>query len=100
MREVVKMKDIVVFALTSSIALADEICVHLGIKRGEISVKHFADGEIIDRLHVVHLRLGEVQRAEPRQLIEQRHQVSRSFRARRPGILGRVTGPSGWSACG
>lgn len=47
MREVVKMKDIVVFALTSSIALADEICVHLGIKRGEISVKHFADGEII-----------------------------------------------------
>ena len=47
MREVVKMKDIVVFALTSSIALADEICVHLGIKRGGISVKHFADGEII-----------------------------------------------------
>ena len=47
MREVVKMKDIVVFALTSSIALAEEICVHLGIKRGEISVKHFADGEII-----------------------------------------------------
>ncbi len=47
MREVVKMKDIVVFALTSSIALADEICVHLGIKRGEISVKHFSDGEII-----------------------------------------------------
>jgi ribose-phosphate pyrophosphokinase len=41
------MKDIVVFALTSSIALADEICVHLGIKRGEISVKHFSDGEII-----------------------------------------------------
>jgi ribose-phosphate pyrophosphokinase len=41
------MKDIVVFALTSSIALADEICVHLGIKRGEISVKHFQDGEII-----------------------------------------------------
>lgn len=47
MREAVRMKDIVVFALTSSIALADEICVHLGIKRGEISVKHFADGEII-----------------------------------------------------
>ena len=47
MREVVKMKDIVVFSLTSSIALADEICVHLGIKRGEISVKHFSDGEII-----------------------------------------------------
>lgn len=47
MREAVKMKDIVVFALTSSIALADEICVHLGIKRGEISVRHFQDGEII-----------------------------------------------------
>ena len=47
MREVVKMKDNVFFALTISIALADEICVHLGIKRGEISVKHFADGEII-----------------------------------------------------
>jgi hypothetical protein len=24
------MKDIVIFALTSSISLADEICVHLG----------------------------------------------------------------------
>lgn len=47
MREAVKMKDIVVFALTSSIALADEICVHLGIKRGEISVRYFQDGEII-----------------------------------------------------
>lgn len=41
------MKDITVFALTSSIELADEICSNLGIKRGEISVKHFADGEII-----------------------------------------------------
>jgi ribose-phosphate pyrophosphokinase len=41
------MKDIIVFALTSSVSLADEICTHLGIKRGEISVRHFADGEII-----------------------------------------------------
>lgn len=41
------MNDITVFALTSSVALADEICEHLGIKRGEIAVRHFADGEII-----------------------------------------------------
>jgi len=41
------MNDITVFALTASVALADEICVHLGVKRGEISVRHFADGEII-----------------------------------------------------
>lgn len=41
------MKDILVFALTSSVELADEICTTLGIPRGEISVKHFSDGEII-----------------------------------------------------
>jgi len=41
------MKDITVFALTSSVDLADEICATLGLRRGEISVKHFADGEII-----------------------------------------------------
>lgn len=41
------MKDIIVFALSSSVELADEICTTLGIQRGEISVKHFADGEII-----------------------------------------------------
>lgn len=41
------MNDITVFALTSSIELADEICQHLGIKRGAIAVRHFADGEII-----------------------------------------------------
>jgi ribose-phosphate pyrophosphokinase len=41
------MNDITVFALTSSVALADEICIHLGIQRGQIAVRHFADGEIM-----------------------------------------------------
>lgn len=41
------MKDIIVFALSSSIELADEICATLGIDRGQIAVHHFADGEII-----------------------------------------------------
>jgi ribose-phosphate pyrophosphokinase len=41
------VKDIIVFALSSSTDLTDEICGHLGIPRGKISVKHFADGEII-----------------------------------------------------
>lgn len=40
-------KDIIVFALTSNIELADEICSYLGITRGKCSVKHFADGEIL-----------------------------------------------------
>lgn len=40
-------EDIIVFALSSSVQLADEICEHLGIVRGKCSVKHFADGEII-----------------------------------------------------
>ncbi len=41
------MKDIIVFALSSSIELADEICATLGIDRGQIAVRHFADNEII-----------------------------------------------------
>lgn len=40
-------KDTVVFALSSNIELADEICGHLNITRGKIDVKHFADGEIL-----------------------------------------------------
>lgn len=40
-------KDTVVFALSSNIELADEICEHLNITRGKIDVKHFADGEIL-----------------------------------------------------
>ena len=39
--------DIIVFALTSSIELADEICEHLNVERGKIKVEHFSDGEII-----------------------------------------------------
>lgn len=41
------MKDTIVFALTSSLELADEICQHLHIERGAIKVNHFADGEIL-----------------------------------------------------
>ncbi len=41
------MKDTIVFALTSSLELADEICQHLHIERGTIRVNHFADGEIL-----------------------------------------------------
>ena len=41
------MNNIIVFALSSSIELADEICNHLGIRRGLCSVRHFSDGEII-----------------------------------------------------
>ncbi|MDR1794113.1 MAG: ribose-phosphate pyrophosphokinase [Erysipelotrichaceae bacterium] len=38
---------IVVFALSSSIELADEICGYMGISRGKCSVRTFSDGEII-----------------------------------------------------
>ncbi len=41
------MKDIVVFSLTSSTELAQEICNYLKIEPGKVSVRHFADGEII-----------------------------------------------------
>lgn len=41
------VKDTIVFALSSSIDLTDEICGYLGLARGKVSVKHFADGEII-----------------------------------------------------
>lgn len=40
-------KEIVVFSLSSSIELTDEICGYLDIERGKCSVKHFADGEIM-----------------------------------------------------
>lgn len=42
-----KREDTVVFALSSNIDLADEICNHLDIERGRIEVRHFADGEIL-----------------------------------------------------
>lgn len=40
----------VVFALTSSIGVANEIVAQLGIPLGQCDVKHFADGEIIVEL--------------------------------------------------
>lgn len=41
------MKNIIVFALSSSVELADQICEYLNIQRGKIRVDHFADGEIL-----------------------------------------------------
>lgn len=40
----------VVFALTSSVDLANEICGHLNMPLGLCEVKHFADGEILVEL--------------------------------------------------
>lgn len=41
------MKETIVFALTSSVELAQEIVKELNLPLGKISVKHFADGEIL-----------------------------------------------------
>ncbi|MEA4874429.1 ribose-phosphate diphosphokinase [Anaerorhabdus sp.] len=41
------MNETIVFALTSSVDLANEIVDHLNLPLGKISVKHFADGEIL-----------------------------------------------------
>ena len=40
----------VVFALTQSKKLAEEICEHAGLPLGKCSVEHFADGEILVQL--------------------------------------------------
>ena len=40
----------VVFALTSSVGVANEIVAQLGIPLGLCEVKHFADGEIMVEL--------------------------------------------------
>ena len=40
-------KKTVIFALTSSVGLANEIAARLGIPLGLCDVKHFADGEIM-----------------------------------------------------
>ena len=40
-------EDIKVFCLSGSQDLANEICSHLGIEPGKISVNHFADGETL-----------------------------------------------------
>ena len=41
------IKETIVFALSSSVDLAKEIVDFLGLPMGKISVKHFADGEIL-----------------------------------------------------
>ena len=41
------INDAVVFALTSNVELATEVCKKLGVSLGKIKVEHFADGEII-----------------------------------------------------
>lgn len=38
---------ITVFALSSSVELAQDICDHLGCEMGKSKVHHFADGEIL-----------------------------------------------------
>lgn len=40
-------EDIKVFSLSANQDLANEICSHLGIEPGKISVNHFADGETL-----------------------------------------------------
>lgn len=40
-------KETVIFALSSNIELAGEICEHLNTTLGKIDVRHFADGEIL-----------------------------------------------------
>ena len=44
------IKDTVIFALTSSVDLANEIAQELGIPLGNCDVRHFADGEILVQL--------------------------------------------------
>lgn len=41
------MNETMVFALTSNVELVKEICDYLDLTPGKISVKHFADGEIL-----------------------------------------------------
>lgn len=41
------MDNTIIFALSTNVDLAQEICDHLNLDMGKISVKHFADGEII-----------------------------------------------------
>ncbi len=44
------LDDVVVFALTSSKPIVDEICNYLNIEPGKVEVKHFADGETLVEL--------------------------------------------------
>lgn len=41
------MDNIIIFALSTNVGLAKEICGHLNLDLGRISVRHFADGEIL-----------------------------------------------------
>lgn len=41
------MKDTIIFSLSSSTELADEICSHLQMDRSKIMLTHFSDGEIL-----------------------------------------------------
>lgn len=43
------LENVVLFKLTSSPALAEEIACLLGVKLGEVEVRHFADGEVMAR---------------------------------------------------
>lgn len=44
------MENTIVFALSSNVELAKEICANLGMDMGKCAVKHFADGEILVEL--------------------------------------------------
>lgn len=44
------LDDVVVFPLTSSVSLVNEVCNYLNIEPGKIEVKHFADGETLVEL--------------------------------------------------
>ncbi|MBR4422001.1 MAG: ribose-phosphate pyrophosphokinase [Erysipelotrichaceae bacterium] len=44
------LDDVIVFALTSSVSIVNEVCNYLNIAPGKIEVKHFADGETLVEL--------------------------------------------------
>ena len=44
------LDDVVVFALTSSVSIVNEVCNYLNIEPGKVDVKHFADGETLVEL--------------------------------------------------
>lgn len=41
------MDNIIIFALSTNVSLAEEICGHLDLDLGKIAVRHFSDGEIL-----------------------------------------------------
>ena len=44
------LDDVIVFGLTSSKPIVEEVCNYLNIKPGKVEVKHFADGETLVEL--------------------------------------------------